>query len=140
MSHTSGKYFTFWLDGQLFAVPVLNMLQILGMLPLTELPGMPYYLKGLIKLRGEIIPIADMRLRLAKSEADYTEETAILILSINETLFGVIVDAVHEVAVIPDEEFTDIGNLQNEFSQRFICGISEHDGKTILHIDINKLF
>ncbi|MEG0650505.1 MAG: chemotaxis protein CheW, partial [Oscillospiraceae bacterium] len=102
-SEMDGKYLTFWTDKQLFGVPIAHVVQIVGMQNITEVPEFPYYAKGIINLRGSIIPLIDARLRLGKAEAEYNERTCVIVTSINEHFVGFIVDEVDAVVTIADD-------------------------------------
>lgn len=99
-SEMEGKWLTFWLDRQLFGVSIANVEQIVSMQPITEIPEYPVYAKGIISLRGNIIPLIDLRLRLGKQEAEYNDHTCIIIISTKSGQFGFIVDEVDAVSSI----------------------------------------
>ena len=90
------KWLTFWLDGQLFGSSILHVEQILSMMPITEVPEYPHYSKGIINIRGAIVPLIDLRLRLGKEEAVYTDHTCIIICRIGEDQIGFIAGSGHE--------------------------------------------
>lgn len=137
---TQNKYFSFWLDGQLYAVPVKYIVQIVGMQPLTVLPEAPHYLKGVVNLRGDVIPVIDMKLRLSMDESPCTENTCIVIMSAHGRMAGYIVDRVEEVSSIGKEAFSDPGQYARAFISEFLSGISQQDGTIILHLDPENLW
>lgn len=133
-----GKYLSFWTDNQLFGVPIVDVVQIVGMQAITVIPDYPYYAKGIINLRGTIIPITDVRLRLGKPEADYTDRTCIIVTSIHDAFFGFVVDAVNEVTYITAEQIAPPPKMTAGES-RFLTGVAQVEEKLILIIDTAKL-
>ena len=85
-----GKWLSFWLDGQLYGSSIVHVEQIVSMMPITEVPEYPHYAKGIINIRGSIVPLIDLRLRLGKEEAAYTDHTCIIICRIGEDQIGFI--------------------------------------------------
>lgn len=136
-----GKFLTFWSDGQMFGVPIAEVVSIIGIQTITPVPEYPEYAKGVIDLRGVIIPIIDIRLRLGKEEAEHTERTCIIIMKIDGTEIGFIVDVVNEVVTILDENITLPPKIKSnsENTNAFISGIGKHNGVVILLIETNKL-
>lgn len=138
-SEMEGKYLTFWTDGQLFGVPIADVVQIISIQKITEVPEFPMYAKGIINLRGSIIPIIDVRLRLGKAEAPYDEHTCIIVTSINGHLVGLIVDSVNEVTDIPDEEISQPPRVSHDLNSAYLTGIGKHDRSVILLLDTQKI-
>lgn len=141
---TEGKYLTFWVAKQLFAVSIANVEQIIGIQEVTEVPDAPAYAKGIINLRGAIIPVIDMRLRLNKPEATYNDRTCIIVARINQEQIGFIVDEVDEVTDIGTELVSPppkIGDAEN----RYLTGVARLGGenggaeKIALLLDISKI-
>jgi len=89
------KFLTFFIEDQLFGISIADVVQIVGMQDITKVPEFPSYAKGVINLRGIIIPIIDVRLRLKKEEAAYNERTCIIVTNINGSYIGFIVDSVN---------------------------------------------
>ncbi len=135
-----GMYLTFYTDGQLFGVPIADVVQIVGMQEITEIPEFPSYAKGIINLRGSIIPVIDVRARLSKPEAAYNERTCIIVTSIRDGHFGFIVDEVDEVTSIA-EEFISPPPAQGTDGDSFVTGVArlETRGKIVLTIDTAKM-
>lgn len=140
LSGMQDKYFTFWLNEQLYAIPIENVVQIVGIQPFTKIPEAPYYMKGLVNIRGSMIPVIDMRSRLAMEEREYNDRTSIIIVSVGDNQISFIVDDVNEVAGILPEEFSPPGEVSNEYLTEYVTAISNHNEKTILHLDLSKLF
>lgn len=140
-----GKYLTFWTDSQLFGVPIADVVQIVKVQEITEIPEFPSYAKGIINLRGNIIPVVDVRLRFGKEEIPYTDHTCIIITNIssmnsaNNSLMGFIVDGVEEVTDIPDEEISAPPRMNADLTNAFLTGVGKHDKKVVLLIDTMKI-
>lgn len=140
------KWLTFWLAGQLFGVSIVNAEQIVSMQPITEVPESAAYMKGIINLRGNIIPLIDLRLRLGKPEAEYTDHTCIIINNVRDSQFGFIVDQVESVVNFPLEGISQPPQLNDSPANRYLIGIAqmavsgEEEEKNILLIDVVKLF
>lgn len=133
------KYLTFWLAEQLFGVQIADVVQIISIQPITEVPNYPSYVKGIINLRGSIIPVIDMRLRLVKPEAAYTDQTCVIITSIKDRLCGFVVDQVDEVSDIFQEEISPPPQASKDHVNNFLSGIGKHEGKIILLLDVRTL-
>ena len=141
-----GEYLTFWTDEQLFALPIAEVVQIIGMQHITEVPEWPAYIKGIILLRGSMIPLIDVRLRLAKAEKAYNERTCIIICSMMDRQLGLIVDEVDEVTEIPDERISPLPEVTSDPVNQYLSGIARLDKegdsdaeKLILCMDVSKV-
>lgn len=103
-SELSDKYLTFWSDGQLFGIGIRQVVQIIQMTQITPLPDFPPYIKGVLSIRGEMVPIMDLRLRLGRDEAAYSSRTCIIIVHIQDRSCGLVVDAVNTVETISEQD------------------------------------
>ncbi|MFT3982413.1 MAG: chemotaxis protein CheW [Lachnospiraceae bacterium] len=139
------RYLTFWADQQLFGLSIADVVQIVGIQHITRLPGVPAYVRGVISLRSDVIPVMDVRVRLEREEKEYNDRTCIIIAKIFESLFGFIVDAVDEVCEIPQGRITLPSHINAELSGGYLTGIARVESgqnkeeKVILIIDIKKL-
>lgn len=124
------RYLTFLTDGQLFALPIREIVQITQMQEIIPLPEQTHYVKGMINLRGQIIPVIDMRLRFGKQEAEFTERTCIIIAHVQENDFGFIVDEVDEVIDIEPEQISASPKVSTEFSNvnNYLTGVARLGG------------
>ena len=137
-SEMEGKYLTFFTDGQLFGVSIADVVQIVGVQEITPIPEFPHYAKGIINLRGNIIPVIDMRLRLGKSETEYNERTCIIVTNIEEHYIGLIVDQVDEVTDISEELISPPPTVSGT-GESFITGIGKLTNKIVLLMNTKKL-
>lgn len=134
-----GKYLTFWTDGQLFAIPIVHVVQIIQMQDITPIPEFPPYARGVINLRGTVIPTIDLRLRLGKMEQAYTAHTCIIVLNIHDQLAGLIVDRVNEVIPIDDEAIAPPPELGTSISSHFLQGMGKTENSITLLLSVEKL-
>lgn len=127
MGESNIRYLTFLTDHQLFGLPITEIVQITQMQEIIPLPEQSHYVKGIINLRGQIIPVIDVRLRFGKQEAVVTERTCIIIAHVQGSDFGLIVDEVDEVANIPTEQISappKIGTDSNQVNA-YLTGIAQ---------------
>ncbi len=118
------RYLTFYTDGQLFGLPITEIVQITKMQEIVELPEHPPYVKGVIDLRGQIIPVVDVRLRFGKGEVPPGDRTCIIITHVGGSDFGLIVDAVDEVADIPAGQIAPPPRVRANGADAYITGIA----------------
>ncbi len=133
------KFLTFFIENQLFGISISDVVQIVGIQEITEVPEFPEYAKGVINLRGIIIPIIDVRLRLKKEEAPYNERTCIIVTNINESYIGFIVDSVNEVTEIYEENISVTPRMSTDYVNTYITGIAKIESKIVLIMDIKKM-
>lgn len=138
-SEMKGKYLTFWTDGQLFAIPISDVVQIIQIQSITLVPEFPPYAKGIINLRGSVIPVIDVRLRFGKEEIPYDDHNCIIVTSIYNRLVGFIVEKIEEVTPIPNEEISPPPKMSHDFTTTFLTGIGKHETKVILLLDTQKI-
>lgn len=139
----AGKYLTFSLASEAYGIPILKVKEINGMMPVTPVPRVPDFLKGVINLRGKVIPVIDLRLKFGLEQADYTERTCIIVVEIasqSGTLpTGVIVDSVSEVIAIKDEDIEDTPEFGTVLDTGFISGMAKKDGDIKILLDIDSV-
>lgn len=134
----SGRYLTFNIDNECYGIEIRYVTEIINMMPITPVPGLPVYVKGIVNLRGRIIPVMDIRIRFNKQSVDYSERTCIVVASIDGMDIGFIVDSVAEVLSIPDSDVVDPPNI-NRDSNRFIKGIGKVKDSIKLILDYQSL-
>ena len=136
-----GKYLTFSLGNEEYGIEIRNVTEIIGIQNVTDLPDMPAFVKGVINLRGKVIPVFDVRLRFGFEERDYDERTCIIVVTIKEMAVGLIVDAVSEVIDIPAKEIEPSPKVNKGEASRFIqaLGKVQNDVKILLDVE-NLLF
>ena len=108
---------------------------------ITRVPNAPMYIRGVINLRGTIVPVFDMQLKIGMPSTPLTEEARIIVLSVNEVMFGIIVNSVREVRTIYDSQMEPATKLSSAMDNRYILWVAKpSDGRLILLLDIHSLF
>lgn len=133
------KFLTFSVASQSFAIEVNNVIEIVGIQEITPVPQFPDYARGIINLRGQIIPVIDARLRFKKDSQAYNERTCIIIVEVKKTLTGFIVDEVEEVVDIDNSQITKAPSVANDEEGRYICAVAKRAGKVVLVVDFEKV-
>jgi purine-binding chemotaxis protein CheW len=133
---------TFELFGEIFALPILDVREIIRLPNITPVPQAPSFVEGVINLRGQIIPIVDLRKRFGLTAQGTNDDTRIIVVELgNGVVLGLIVDAVREVERIPTDSITPPPALvAGSIGAEYIKGISNYDDKMIVHIDMRKVF
>jgi purine-binding chemotaxis protein CheW len=134
-----GRFLTFLVDRQIYGIPISDVVQIVGVQEITTVPDFPSYAKGIINLRGSIIPLIDMRLRFGKEELPYNERTCIIVTNIDGHQIGLIVESVEEVATIPDGEISPPPVVSSENANTYITGVGLHEEKIVLLLNTQKI-
>jgi len=106
-SGRAGKYLTFVLGNESYGIEILKVREIFGILHITPVPQTPPCMKGVINLRGKVTPVVDLRLKFNMEEKEHTQETCIIVVNVNESLIGIIVDTVNEVIDISEDQIED---------------------------------
>jgi purine-binding chemotaxis protein CheW len=133
-----GKYLIFTMGSELYGMEIRYITEIIGIQPITEVPEMPGYVRGITNLRGKIIPVMDARLRFKKAMRDYDDRTCIIVLDTNDISIGLIVDSVSEVLAMPDEDIAPPPEV-NKGGHRYIKGVGKTGGTVRLLLDCQKL-
>ena len=133
-----GKFLTFILGSESYGIEIKHVTEIIGIQPITEVPELPDYVRGIINLRGKIIPVMDVRLRFKKPFRDYNDRTCTIVVDIKDISIGLIVDSVSEVISIPDTEIVAPPDL-SKVGNRYIKGIGKIGSEVKLLLDCEKL-
>lgn len=134
-----GKFLTFLLESETFGIEIKYVTEIIGVQPITYVPEVPVFVKGIINLRGKIIPVIDMRLRFNKEPMEYDERTCIIVIDFNEITIGLIVDSVVEVVKIEDENIVPPPSFKAGFNNPYIKGIGKVGNAVNLLLDCEKI-
>ena len=135
----SGKYLTFCLDNEEYGLEILKVREIIGLLPITTVPRTPEYIKGVINLRGKVIPVVDLRLKFGMLEAERTEETCIIVVNLGQVEVGIIVDRVSEVRDIAGKDIDDPPSFGTNVDSSFILGMGKSEERVSILLDITKV-
>lgn len=139
MSSIEGKFLTFVLCGEEYGLEILKVREINGLMDITTVPQTPDYMKGVINLRGKVIPVIDLRLKFGLPVTEYTKETCIIVVDVQNTLVGVVVDTVSEVIDVSSEEIEPTPHLGKHVNTDFILGMGKTKGRIKILLDINKV-
>lgn len=134
-----GKFLTFSIGKEAYGFEIKYVTEIIGIQDITEVPELPIYVKGIINLRGKIIPVMDVRLRFKKEPMEYNDRTCIVVIDIHDISIGLIVDHVAEVLVIPPENIVPPPTVKTGFHNRYIKGIGKVGSEVKLLLDCDKL-
>jgi len=134
----AGKYLSFHIGDELYGILIRYVTEIIGIQNVTEVPGMPKYVKGVINLRGSVIPVLDVRLRFGFDERVHDDRTCIVVVNIKETSVGFIVDSVNEVADIPDNQIEPAPRMGNS-GENFIENIGKVGDEVMILLDVSKM-
>lgn len=135
----SGKFLTFQLGHEYYAVEISYVTEINKMLSIVPIPGTPDYFKGIVSLRGKIIPVIDMRLKLRKTAEQYNDRTCIIILDIDGIQSGLIVDAVSDVTLIEEDSIEAIPEFRNSSNKGYFQGICKAGDDLVLVLDCKSV-
>jgi len=133
-----GRYLTFSLGQEIYGIEISYVTEIIGIQAITKIPELPEYVKGIINLRGKIIPVMDVRLRFRKEPKEYNDRTCIIVIEINKTSIGLIVDSVAEVLKIPEGEIVEPPQINKGYN-RYIKSIGKVGNDVKLLLDCEKL-
>lgn len=132
------KYLTFRIGSEDYGIAIANVTEIIGIQSITEIPEMPDYIKGVINLRGKVIPVMDVRIRFKLEPRDYDERTCIIVVEIDGTSVGLVVDRVNEVADIPEDQVEPPPKSKRK-GGGYIQGIGKIGKEVKILLDINKI-
>ncbi len=135
----SSKYLTFSVDKEIFGLDIRHVDDIIGIQDITQVPEQPDYIKGIINLRGKIIPTMDVRARFRKENREYDDRTCIVVLNMLNTSVGVIVDRVVEVLDINEDQISEPPRFTDEYQSHYISGIGNINNEIAMLLDCNKL-
>jgi purine-binding chemotaxis protein CheW len=143
MEEREGKYLTFTLADEEYGIGILKIKEIIGMMSVTTVPQTPEFVKGVINLRGKVIPVIDLRLRFGMESMDYTERTCIIVVEIDGTAgtvqIGIVVDSVSEVLNIKADEIEDTPTFGTRLNTDYILGMAKMEGGVKILLDINRV-
>jgi purine-binding chemotaxis protein CheW len=141
--NAGNKFLTFTLAAAGYGIGILKVKEIIGIMPITAVPRTPDYVKGVINLRGKVIPVVDLRLKFGMEELPHNERTCIIVMEIETPsgpfALGAVVDSVSEVMSIRDSEMEDSPNFGIEVNTDYILGMAKTNGSLKILLDIDKV-
>lgn len=133
------KYLTFRLGHEVYGIDISSVTEIIGFQKITPVPDMPDHIRGVINLRGQVIPVLDVRLRFRMEHREYQERTCIIVVKLGNISVGLIVDTVNEVADIPETDISPPPKVAGGKTSRYIRGMGKVGEDVRIILDINKL-
>lgn len=143
MADKEGKYLSFTLASEEYGIGILKIKEIIGMMPITSIPQMPEYIKGVVNLRGKVIPVIDLRTRFSMETIEYTDRTCIIVVEIegktSTVLVGIVVDSVSEVLNIRAENIEEPPSFGASIDTGYIFGMAKMEGSVKILLDIDRV-
>ncbi|SCY13397.1 chemotaxis protein CheW [Alkaliphilus peptidifermentans] len=135
----NNQYVIFKLENENYGIPISYVETIEKVTEITRVPNAPHYVNGVINLRGDVVPVVDLGKRFNFNEKPITNETRIIILSVEEMMLGLLVDSSSEVLTIENETIDNTSNFVNTFEDDYISGIGKVEERMIIIVDILKI-
>lgn len=139
----TGKYLTFTLADEEYGIGILKVKEIIGMMSITSVPRTPGFVKGVINLRGKVIPVIDLRLKFGMDAIAYTDRTCIIVVEIDSDdltiQIGIVVDSVSEVLNIKEEEIEGAPSFGTSLNTEYILGMAKIDSGVKILLDIDQV-
>lgn len=137
-SARAGKYLTFFLSGEEYGLEILKVSEIIGMQSITRVPRTPAFVRGVINLRGKVIPITDLRIKFGM-DASTEQESCIIVVQLRDVQTGIVVDRVSEVIALAEADIADPPDFANGVQTDLLLGIGKAGGRVKLLLDIDKV-
>jgi purine-binding chemotaxis protein CheW len=135
----AGKYLTFVLGNEEYGLEILKVREIIGVMEITSVPQTPHFVRGVINLRGKVIPVIDLRLKFGMEEKETTQETCNIVVEVGGVQMGIIVDTVSEVLDIEENQVEDPPKFGTTVDTDFILGMGKVENKVKILLDIEKV-
>ncbi len=133
------KYLSFFVGSEEYAVAIRHVIEVIGMQKITPVPEMPDHVKGVINLRGQVIPVTDVRTRFGLEVKVYTERTCIVVVMVRDSLVGLVVDSVSDVLDIPQERIDPVPRVNQREGNRYIEGMGKVADDVKIILDVQRL-
>ena len=133
------KFLTFRVGNENYGIEIRHVTEIIGIQKITAVPDMPTFVKGVINLRGKVIPVLDMRRRFALEDRDYDERTCIVVVNVAQAAVGLVVDTVNEVADIPEEQIEPAPEINKAGNNVMLQGLGKVGDEVKILLDVNRL-
>ena len=133
------RFLTFSLGKETYGIEIKYVTEIIGIQDITEIPELPEYVKGIINLRGKIIPVMDVRLRFKKDAREYNDRTCVIVVDIKDISIGLIVDSVSEVLTIDEQDIVEPPQMSKGLNNKYIKKIGKIGNDVKLLLDCEKL-
>ncbi len=134
-----GKFLTFYLGEEEYGIEILKVQEIIGLMSITRVPRTPDFVRGVINLRGKVIPIVDLRKKFRMEAVEDTEETCIIVVQTHGVQFGVVVDRVSEVVDLKDDSIEEAPEFGAEIDTDYILGMGKSGSRVRILVDIDRV-
>ncbi|MCA9035606.1 MAG: chemotaxis protein CheW [Planctomycetaceae bacterium] len=139
LAEGGSQFLTFQLAEEEFGIDILKVQEIKGLTHLTQIPNVPPYIKGVMNLRGTVVPVVDLRSRFNMPAAQYNQFTVIIIVTVGQKVMGLVVDAVSDVLNVADSDLESLPELGHGIDTAFITGMAKSSDRLITLLDIGRL-
>ncbi len=136
---STGEYLTFTLGGEEYGIDILKVQEIRGYDAVTKIANTPDFIKGVINLRGAVVPIVDLRIKFNLGNVEYNEFTVVIILNLEKRIVGIVVDGVSDVIALSHEQIRPVPELVSSIDTRYLAGLGAVDDRMLILVDISKL-
>ncbi len=138
-SSHAGKYLSFFLGDEEYGLKILKVREIIGLMEITSVPQTPGFIKGVVNLRGKVIPVIDLRLKFGMEPAEYTDETCIIVVDIGHAMMGILVDTVSEVLDIAEDQIEPSPSFGSKINTDFILGMGKIKDQVKILLEIDRV-
>lgn len=135
----AGEYLIFMLGGEEYGLEVLKVQELRRYDAVTKIANTPDFIKGVVNLRGKIVPIVDLRIKFKLGKVEYNECTVVIILNLNGRVVGVVVDGVSDVIALKEEQIREVPNLVTSIDTQYIVGLATVETQMLILVDIERL-
>jgi len=143
LADKAGQHLTFALGKEVYGIEILRVQEIIGLMEITRVPQTPHYIRGVINLRGKMIPVMELRKRFALETVEDTERTCIIVVEINmhntSVTIGLLADEVREVTQISADQLAPAPSMGSAVDSAFILGMAKLDDKVVMLLDVDKI-
>lgn len=136
----NGRFLTFYIGDSVFGLELMHVIEIISVQSATGVPNVPSYIKGIINLRGKIVPVIDVRLKFNQEQRAYDDKTCIIVVVIEEMHVGLIVDRVSEVVTVAQEDLAPPPEMGAGGSAGYLGSVSQVGNRVVLNIDCQRFF
>lgn len=135
----AGEYLTFVLGSEEYGIEILKVQEIRGYDSVTKIANTPAFIKGVVNLRGRIVPIVDLRIKFNLGKIEYDEFTVVIILNLGGRVVGIVVDGVSDVMALQDSHIRDVPDLVSNIDTHYILGLASVEERMLILVDIERL-
>jgi purine-binding chemotaxis protein CheW len=139
LKNAAGEYLTFVLGEEQYGLEIRKVQEIRGYDSVTQIANTPEFIKGVVNLRGKIVPIVDLRIKFQLGKVEYDEFTVVIILNLNGRVVGIVVDGVSDVMALKEDQIRDVPSLVSNIDTKYIVGLASVEEQMFILVDIEQL-